>query len=348
MSIDQRIDKLVQLGIWLMNYQNSLSYSPGDEYYPLFEAVTNAHFYNPWLIEPFVNKSISLWASKLSKESFQDFYKRYPLIEWVQTSKNIAVISQKNIPLGGFHDFICVIITGHRFYSKNANHEFDVLKIITKKLIEFEPAFEKYIFWCDHYPKQIDAYLIYTSVKGNIMNQYFDDRQSLVRKKRISVAVILENDTAEDFQKIISDAVLFFGLSSWNIRKLYVPEEFTVDNFFPVMENYSFIYKHNRYANNFDYHRSVLLLNQIPFFENGFMIMRESSEFDVPIGCLYYEYYSKLGELRSKLSEKEQEIQQIITNSDFIPNTVKPGEGHQNSLYNFDDHKDILKFLKQL
>ena len=89
-------------------------------------------------------------------------------------------------------------------------------------------------------------------------------------------------------------------------------------------------------------------MDRIPFFENGFMIMRESADLQVPIGCIHFEYYQSIDDLRSKLKRDEFEIQQVITNADFISTGVKPGNAFQYSLIDFEDHKDTLSFLTTL
>jgi hypothetical protein len=89
-------------------------------------------------------------------------------------------------------------------------------------------------------------------------------------------------------------------------------------------------------------------LEKIPFFENGFLIMRENNELKVPTGCLHFEYYKSIEDLENKLKRDESEIQQIISNADFIPNAIIPGKSNEFSLFDFDDHKDVIRFLLNL
>ncbi len=348
-SLEQRISSLIRLGEWLSQYSGSLNFIVNEEFISLAEAVRNAHTYNPWLIEKYINNLIEKWATKLSNLSLSELIQKYPDIEREHYSHNIAVIPETNIPLAGLHDFISIILTGQRFYCRNLNHESEVLQVIAKKIVEFEPGLENSVYWCDHFPNDIDAYLIYlNSATEGTINEYFDKKPSIVRKRRVAVGVISDTDKESDYIKFADDIFNCFGHSNRNIRKLFVPEGFTVNKFYPAIEPYSYVYQYNRYANNFDYHRSVFLLERIQFYENGFLIMRESSELKVPTGCLNYEYYHSKEDLENKLKRDENEIQQIVTNARFIENAISPGESFEYSLFDFDDHKDVMGFLLKL
>ncbi len=346
--LDRRIDALRKLGEWLMEYvefkRDEMNYGYG----VLDNAVKKAFTFNPWWIDSFIYIVIKSWAVKLSDINKNELLDKYTGIENPNNCIDVAVITRSEVPLSGLHDFICVILTGNRFFCRNINHENDILQLITLKLLELEPGFKDNVFWTDHLPKGIDSFLLFSNEGDTTLLNYFGSKNNLIRKKRISAGVLLESDNEYDYRKFADDIFNCFGLSNRNVRKLLVPENFTVDAFYPSIEHYGYLYKYNRYANNFDYNRSIFLLDKIPFFENGFLIMRECSELKVPAGCVYFEYYYSHKDLEDKLKLNENEYQQIITNSELIPGSFKPGSSFDFSLFNYDDNKDVIRFLLEL
>jgi hypothetical protein len=86
-------------------------------------------------------------------------------------------------------------------------------------------------------------------------------------------------------------------------------------------------------------------MERVPFFDNGFVNLRESPELHVPVGCIYYEYYRSDGNLSDMLNANKSHIQQIVANFAAIPGSVRFGQAHDFPLWDFDDHKDTMQFL---
>jgi hypothetical protein len=342
LTLEKRAAALVRLGEWLKDCaEHKCLESP-----ETLRVLNAQHAYNPWLIEPFVMDAFKFWGKRLSQESLSTMILRYPELKDNRPGMHVAVVPDKNIPLAGVHDLICVILAGHHFYCRNINHEHDLLKYLTDQLVIIEPALEHNIYWCDSFPKDVDAYLIFaTSQNEHTLKQHFEKRNSLIRQKRFSVGIIAPGDGFDDFKLFGHDIFTFFGLSSRCVRKIFVPERFSIKLFYEAIEEFSHLYQHNRYANNYDYHRSVFMMERIPFFDNGFLILRESSELHVPIGCLYYEYYDFPGGVSDRLKTMETSVQMIATNITEFNNAVKPGFTHEYQLWDFEDKKDIISFL---
>ena len=53
---------------------------------------------------------------------------------------------------------------------------------------------------------------------------------------------------------------------------------------------YSKIIKSKKYSNNYDYYKTIFLMNKISFLENGFFILKEDKSYNSPVSCLNYEY----------------------------------------------------------
>jgi hypothetical protein len=340
LSFEQYCESFIKLGACL--YDFSRKYPDNNEFRQL---VQNQHIYNSWLIEPFIRKSFEDWSARLSKESVEIFVAKYPELKDTRPEKHIAVIPEANIPLSGFHDLVCVLLAGHHFYGCNAKHENDLLEFVTRQLVTIEPQFAPKIHWGNNFPKNIDSYLVCIKADEVIHKTYFQKKHSHIREKNFSIGILTPDDTIDDLKSFGNDIFTFFGLDSHGLRKLFIPQGFILPRFLDAMEEYAWIYQYNRYANNYDYHKSVFLMERIPFLDNGFIVLRESVEQKVPVGCLYFEYYRSAEELETQLNHFRPYIQGISTNSTKFQDTVKPGCLHQYSLCEFENHKDTVQFL---
>ena len=100
------------------------------------------------------------------------------------------------------------------------------------------------------------------------------------------------------------------------------------------------IINHHKYANNYDYNKSVMMLNGDDLIENGFMLFKQTKEMISPLACMYYEYYSDYSQIQQELDERSEEIQCIV-GKDFIPfaKAQKP------ELDDYADGVDTMRFL---
>jgi len=346
LTITDRIKALCELGEWMLDYTHRWPRFNNEYEQLLMTCIRDRFIHNPYHTEPQVMKALTLWANKLSYSSIKSFVDGYSELVPIRAT-HVASIPRDNVPLSGIDDLVCILLAGHHYYCRNLNHEHDLMELLTKQLIIIEPKLSETIHWCSGFPKFVNAYLVSVKTENATFSQYLHKRQSLIREQRVSVAIIRPEDSRKDYTLLGNDIFNFFGRSSYNVRKIYVPEQFSFKDFFESVENFSFVSLHNRYANNYDYQKSVLLMEREPILDNGFIILQESVKMMAPIGCLYYEYYKNLDEVMMKLNVEKNQIQQIVTNFDVL-NSVKCGAAFDNPLWNFEDQKDTMRFLMNL
>ena len=81
--------------------------------------------------------------------------------------------------------------------------------------------------------------------------------------------------------------------------------------------DWGYLAQHGKYANNYDYHKAVWLLNREDLIENGFVLVKEERDGLVsPIGTLYVERYDNLDEVRAQLDARSDEIQVVTVRTD--------------------------------
>jgi len=346
LKFSDRLIAITQLGKWIKDFCTRSIFENEAEI-SLNTSIQKQYIYNQWHTEAFIHKELSLWTGKLSHYSLTLLTKHYSGLEANRSTCQIAVIPGDDLPLDGFSDFIFTILAGHHFYCRNSNHEHDLLQLLTKQLISIEPKLADNIHWVDKFPKAANNFLVYDKSENiSRLSQYLGPNK-IIRGRKISVAIISPNDSRDQFKLLADDIFNFFGRSNYNVRKIYIPENFPFNDFFESIEHHSYVVRHNKYANHYDYQRNVLLMDRKPFLDNGFILVKESQVMEPPISCLYYEYYQDLTELNPKLKTHGELIQQIVTNFDIV-NSVKPGGAFGFSFTNFDEHKETLQFLMNL
>lgn len=300
-NLEQRLQRINTLIDWLEGY---LLLSPIDahkEYPALDRIVQQAHVYNPWFIEPFNRSALSDFSDWLKNTMFQGILAQDNI-----STKQIAILTLPNVPLSGAREAFLLYLAGHRVIMRNNDHKADLLQCLTQPLVVGNGIQEGFQ-WVNSFPRDIDGWVIFDQPGQDVIHQYFNKRKSLFLPVKKQSVVLNGAENEEELNNIADNIFIYWGFSESNIRKLYVPMGYSFNRFFEAMEKYSFVYQYNCYANNYDYHKSVFLMNCIPFLDNGFIILREDASTNVPIGCLHYEFYNA--------PEEERELKRLFTES---------------------------------
>ena len=122
MNISERIKAFVSLGPFLDQFQNTENdqnnHALNEQFYDDFSyLIDNAHLDNAWFTPAHVRKSIQGICSFLTLEKLNEWCSQYEISN-CNTNKRVAVIMAGNIPMVGFHDMLCVLISGHQFIGK--------------------------------------------------------------------------------------------------------------------------------------------------------------------------------------------------------------------------------------
>jgi hypothetical protein len=261
---------------------------------------------------------------------------------------SIGLILAGNIPIVGFHDILCVLASGHKALIKLSSQDQKFIPYILNKLIEIEPAFQLQISYIDRL-KDFDAVI---ATGSNNTSRYFDYYFSkvphIIRKNRNSVAILNGEESKEDLKALGHDIFDYFGLGCRNVSKLYVPKDYVFEEFFESIEEFKSVADHHKYNNNYDYNKSIFLVNLDKHLDNGFILLKEDSRFVSPLAVLYYEEYHNIEQLGSELIKNEDLIQCIVSNSKLPLSTVPFGQSQCPGLFDYADGVDTMKFLREL
>jgi hypothetical protein len=304
---------------------------------------------NPWFTANNIEFAIHELSRLLNVRELQNLFLSYPDIHIDRTPKRVGVITAGNIPLVGFHDLLCVTMSGHRFIGKLSSKDDSLLPVIITFLKDIEPEFNDYISFTDKSFDQIDAIIATGSNNtSRYFEYYFGKYPHIIRKNRNSVAVLSGYETVEQLSGLADDIFMYFGMGCRNVSKLFLPENYDPDLIFKASLKYKDIIMHNKYANNYDYNRVIYLMNKIDFKENGFFILKEDSGLASPISVVYFEYYKTIDELTHRLEFEKENIQCIVSDQKYLKNSVSFGESQKPRLNDYADNIDTVNFLLKL
>lgn len=356
MTIDERKIKLVILGNFLDQFSSEgASYKPDiidARYYELLDqAVESAVHHNGWFTRENVLFALEQWSQALTLEKLEKWIAPYDFSK--TRSKTVGLVMAGNIPLVGFHDFLSVLISGHKAVIKLSSNDRLLLPAIVQILIEIAPEFKECIQILpeshigDSRLKNHDAVIATGSNNtARYFEYYFAGKPSIIRKNRNSVAVLTGKETEEELAQLGEDIFRYYGLGCRNVSKLYVPENYVFDDFFKAIYPWHPIINQAKYANNYDYNKAVYLMSQYKLLENGFLMLKEDSSLSSPIATLFYEQYQGKDQIREQVEARQEEIQCIVSR-DLFENEVAFGQTQHPELWDYADNVDTLAFLTE-
>ena len=310
------------------------------------EVVDKATAYNPWFTKPNIEYALSGILLFLDKETLEKFADRYTFKEG---NKTVGIVMAGNVPLVGFHDLLCVLLAGHNAMVKLSSKDEVLPRFILDQLEEVAPALAERITIVDKL-QNFDAIIATGSNNtSRYFEYYFNKYPNILRKNRSSVAVLTGEEGHEELEALADDMLLYFGLGCRNISKILIPHNFKFEPLFNALKKYQDIINHNKYSNNYDYYKSVFLVNREPFLDTGFILFKEDRQLISPISVIYFEYYNDLGQAEKYLEDNKEQIQvAVASDTAAISGTVPPGKAQLPEIDDFADRVNTMKFLAEL
>ncbi|MBC7744771.1 MAG: acyl-CoA reductase [Flavobacterium sp.] len=285
-----------------------------------------------------IRADLEIWFNSASA----DFEKKN------QNLKAVGLILAGNIPLVGFHDVLCVLASGNKALIKLSSSDQKLTPYILTKLTEIEPTFlERFQF--------VERLIHYDAViatgSGNssrYFEYYFKNVPHIIRKNRNSIAVLNGNESKASLTDLGHDIFDYFGLGCRNVSKVYVPVGYDFKFFFEAIEEFKAVADHHKYFNNYEYNKSIFLVNMQKHLDNGFLLLKQDERIASPLAVLYFEEYVSLLQLSQVLKSLDQQVQCVVTNMPVVSQSIDFGQTQQPKLWDYADKINTLNFLNTL
>jgi hypothetical protein len=329
MNLQDRIVLLTKLGDYLK--QNT------DEYQAIKE---RAYRENPWFIPEFIELASANIANQfLEEEKLRKWIAAYDIPPEQPKVKTVGLVMAGNIPLVGFHDMLCVFVSGHRCMIKPSSKDEILIKHLVQQLTESHAATANQIVFSDQL-KGCDAYIATGSNNtGRYFEYYFGKYPHIIRYNRTSVAVLDGTESMQELDLLADDMHLYFGLGCRNVTKLMVPKDYDFVPLLGSLNRYEHYIDYHKYKHNYDYHLALLMMGNKFYMTNGATILTENASPFTPVSQVNYEYYENKGDVVEKL-HSTNDVQAIVGHG-FVPF----GKAQQPSLGDYADGVDTMQFL---
>ncbi|MEJ6981482.1 acyl-CoA reductase [Pedobacter sp. P351] len=339
MTQEQRKAAFKHLGNYLQNPDEHLK-----------TLISNAHYSNAWFTPEETRKAINGISHMLNAEDLDTWMDDVKNQQGNFTPKKIGLVLAGNIPMVGFHDILSVMASGHIALIKSSSQDKDLIPHLVNKLIEFEPEFKNQI----NFIERLEGFDAVIATGSNNTSRYFEyyfgKVPHIIRKNRNSIAVLTGEETRDELHLLGHDVFDFFGMGCRNISKVFVPNDYDFTTFFESVETYKNIVNHNKYCNNYEYNKSIYLINREKHFDNGFLLVKKDERLASPLAVLYYEEYDKLESAEALILLHSEQIQCIVSKSKLnVSNQqVGFGESQKPKLWDYADGVNTIEFLLSL
>jgi hypothetical protein len=315
------------------------------EYRALDRAVREAHITNGWATEQNVRFACSAWAEALRPASVDEWIARYPELERTHSPQfTVGLVLAGNVPLVGLHDVLCVWLSGHRAAVKCSSQEPALLPAVVAVLDRFAPGTMDRIRFLQGPMSGADAVIATGSDNtARYFEHYFGHLPRIVRRNRVSVAILDGTETPAELQALAEEVFRYFGLGCRNVSKVMLPRDFDLDRLFGAFFSWQDIVHHKKYGNNYDYTRALWMLDGVPFLENGFLLVRETEELASPVATLFVERYDDAGSLAARMAGWREKLQCVVGHGH-----VPFGQAQTPQLWDYADGADTMRFLLDL
>jgi hypothetical protein len=297
--------------------------------------------HNPWFTEKNIKSSMKGLGLMLEKNELTTFADNY---SYSNAPKKIALIMAGNIPLVGFHDLICVLLSGNNALCKLSSQDSRIPLFIIQLLTEIDVRLKDKIQLVLGPLKNFDA-VIATGSNNTIaqFETYFGKYPHIFRRNRTSIAVLTGDETDDELTALGDDCFLYFGMGCRNVSKLFIPNDFNTDRLFEAFLPHSDVINHHKYGNNYDYNRTIFLMNSIPFLDNNCFMLKEDKGLHAPLSVIYYERYENLEQPTAFIETHRSELQVIVGK-----NQTPFGVAQTPKIDDFADDVDTMLWLNEL
>ena len=340
MNLQQRVSAFIQLGKLL----SEVSENPQESDW--FPAYVKAEAENKWFT--FENISIALRgiSEMLEAQKVEKWLSNYASIP-ENGNKKVCLIMAGNLPLVGFHDLLCVLLSGNKAMVKASSQDQTLPKKLAEALTEIEPAFDGLVEFADGKMEGF-THVIATGSDNSARHfeYYFGKYPNIIRKNRTSIAIINGDESLDELRALGKDIFRYFGLGCRNVSKVYLSDKMDSKTFLATLEDWKPIANHSKYFNNYEYHKAIFLVEKMAHLDNGFLLLREDPSLGCPVGVLHFQTYATLDQMHAEVKIHEDQIQCIVASDELgIENSVPFGKAQSPELWDYADGVDTMAFL---
>lgn len=339
MNHQQRYEAFVRLGTVL----SKVAENPSESSWAA--AFRQAEAKNGWFTQENISIALRGIVHMLQPEKLEKWLSEYEIPANVE--KKVGLIMAGNIPLVGFHDLLCVLMSGNSAVVKMSSQDEVLPKKLFETIQEIAPELAARIELVDGKLEGF-THVIATGSDNSAryFEYYFGKYPNIIRKNRHSIAIINGDETDDELRALGKDIFRYFGLGCRNVSKVYLSDKIEPKRLLDALEDWKPIGHHNKYFNNYEYHKAIFLVEKMAHLDNGFLLLREDAPLGCPVGVLHYQPYATIEQMHAEVEIHEDKIQCIVASDKLgFENSVPFGKAQSPELWDYADGVDTMAFL---
>ena len=290
---------------------------------------------NGWFTPADIRRAVrAIACDMLQREKLEAWLADYPALP-VAEPRRVLVVMAGNIPLVGFFDLLCVLVSGHGCLVKPSAKDSVLMEHVVGLLREIDPSAPVRLY---DGTSPVDAVIATGSDNANrYFRAHYAGIPSLLRGSRQSVAVLSGRETPEQLAGLADDIWAYSGLGCRNVSLVFLPEGAELRLRMPAVQA--------KYRNNYLQTRALLRMQGCPFVDLGAAVAVEQREFPRALSEIAYARYRSADEVAAWLAEHDAELQCVVTET--LPHTRRAdfGRAQSPSLTDYPDNRDVLAWL---
>lgn len=275
---------------------------------------------------------------------------RQALEEWLEglqapkTVRDVCVVMAGNIPLAGFYDMMCVLISGHRCFIKPSSKDGALMDFVVESLLSIDSSLPIYL--ADE-NTQCDA-LIFSG--GDAAAQIYRDRYAgvamIMRTSRFSVAVLDGAESESQLEDLSDDVLRYFGLGCRNVSMVFVPEDYEPRKLATLSSVE--LKKHSGFKNNYRAARALRLMENAEIIDLDGFILRQGEAPSKHLSELVYCRYQDISQVKQWLENNNHKIQCVVCSEPIFSRSCRFGDAQRPRATDFADGVDVMDFLNDI
>lgn len=305
------------------------------------ELIETLYLSNPWFTPENTRRAVEAVGNTLTGEKLTEWLKAYPRLNEEREPETVGVVMAGNIPMVGFHDLLCVLITGNRLQARLSTKDEPLMRAVAETLTATNPEYAGMI---ELTTERLTGFSRVIATGSNNTSRYFEyyfrKVPSIIRRNRNSIAIIDGTESPDELRLLADDIFTYFGLGCRNVSKIWLPEGYDPETLISHWSGYESLRSHYKYAANYDHNKAVMIVNREPFLDCGFVLLRESPALFPPMAVVHYEFY-RPEESLFMAPEMGGEALQCVAGHGHLPF----GTTQQPELWDYADNADTVSFL---
>lgn len=267
---------------------------------------------NGWFTPADIRRAVrAIACDMLQREKLEAWLADYPALP-VAEPRRVLVVMAGNIPLVGFFDLLCVLVSGHGCLVKPSAKDSVLMEHVVGLLREIDPSAPVRLY---DGTSPVDAVIATGSDNANrYFRAHYAGIPSLLRGSRQSVAVLSGRETPEQLAGLADDIWAYSGLGCRSVSLIFAPEGYEPALQMPPVND--------KYINNYRQQCALLEMQGRPFVDLGCAVAVEQCAFPAALSRIAYAHYATLDEVAAWLAGHDGELQCVVTGC--LPTAAAP------------------------